>query len=50
MQRLEGDKTTFDISEELDVDFYDVLIYVSRFYDNGLIDKLSTTTEICSKD
>ena len=39
MLRLEGDKTIFDIAEELDMEFSSVLDYVNKFYDKGLIIK-----------
>lgn len=36
MLRMEGDKTLFDIAEELDMEYNDVLGYVNRFLENGL--------------
>ena len=39
MLRLEGDKSIFDIAEELDMEFNDVLNYVNKFLDKGLIEK-----------
>ena len=39
MLRLEGDKSIFDIAEELDMEFNDVLHYVNRFLEKGLIAK-----------
>lgn len=39
MLRLEGDKNIFDIAEELDMEFNDVLNYVNNFFDKGLIIK-----------
>jgi len=40
MLRLEGDKSIFDISKELDLEFKDVLDFVNKFYDKGLITKM----------
>lgn len=40
MLRLEGDKSIFDIAEELDMEFNDVLNYVNRFFNKGLIRKI----------
>ena len=39
MLRLEGDKSIFDIAEELDMDYYEVLNYIDKFYEKGLIEK-----------
>lgn len=39
MLRLEGDKSIFDISEELDMEFNDVLNYINKFLEKGLIAK-----------
>ena len=39
MLRLEGDKSIFDIAEELDMDYKDVLDYMDKFHKNGLIEK-----------
>jgi aminopeptidase-like protein len=39
MLRLEGDKSIFDIAEELGLEFNDVLSYVNRFSEKGLITK-----------
>lgn len=36
---LEGDKSIFDIAEELEMNFYDVLNYVNKFFENDLIEK-----------
>lgn len=41
MLMLEGDKSIFDISEELDMEFIDVLDYVNKFADKGLIEKIN---------
>jgi len=41
MLRLEGDKSVFDCSRELKLNFYDVLEYLERFYENDLIEKLT---------
>jgi aminopeptidase-like protein len=41
MLQLEGDKSVFDIAEGLQIEFEDVLGYVNRFYDKGLIRKHS---------
>jgi len=38
MLRLEGDKSVFDIADELDMEFNDVLSYVNKFLDKKLID------------
>lgn len=40
MLRLEGDESVFDIAEELDMDFKEVLNLVDKFYDKNLIKKL----------
>ena len=40
MLRLEGDKSVFDIAEELNMDFEDVLDFVNKFYDNNLVKKV----------
>jgi len=39
MLRLEGDKSIFDIAEELDMEFNDVLNYMNKFLEKGLITK-----------
>jgi aminopeptidase-like protein len=39
MLRFEGDKSVFDIAEELQIEFEDVLGYVNKFHQNGLIQK-----------
>jgi len=39
MLRLEGDKSIFDISEELDMGFSDVLNSINKFLEKGLIEK-----------
>lgn len=39
MLRLEGDMSIFDIAEELDMKFKDVLDYVNKFYEKDLIEK-----------
>ena len=39
MLRLEGDKSIFDIAEELDMEFNDVLNYVNKILEKGLIAK-----------
>jgi len=39
MLKLEGDMSIFDIAEELDMEFKDVLDYVNKFHDKGLITK-----------
>ena len=36
---LEGDKTVFDIAEGLDMEFHDVLNYLNKFSEKGLIEK-----------
>lgn len=40
MLRLEGDKSIFDISEELDMEFNDVLNYINKFLEKGLVKKI----------
>jgi len=40
MLRLEGDKSVFDIAEELDMEFNNVLDYLNRFFEKGLIIKI----------
>jgi len=39
MLMLDGDKSVFDISEDLNMDFYDVLNYINKFLENNLIDR-----------
>jgi aminopeptidase-like protein len=39
MLMLEGDKSIFDIAEELDLEFFDVLYYVDSFFKKGLVSK-----------
>lgn len=39
MLSLEGNKNIFDIAEELDMEFNDVLDYVNKFLEKGLIEK-----------
>jgi len=39
MFRMEGDKSIFDIAEELDMDYYEVLDYINKFHKKGLIEK-----------
>ena len=39
MIRFEGNHTVFDIAEELDLDFWEVLAYVEKFFIKGLIRK-----------
>lgn len=39
MLNLDGDKSVFDIAEELDIEFNDVLNYIDKFFDKGLIKK-----------
>jgi aminopeptidase-like protein len=40
MLLLEGDKSIFDISEEIGLEFNEVLTYVNEFLENGLIKKI----------
>ncbi len=40
MLKLEGDKSIFDIAEDLDMEFSDVLNYANKFYEKGLIEKI----------
>jgi len=40
MLNIEGDKSIFDIAEKLDIEFYDVLNYVNKFLENGLVRKI----------
>jgi aminopeptidase-like protein len=40
MLRFEGDKSVFDISEELGMEFNEVLNYVNKFYEKSLIAKI----------
>jgi aminopeptidase-like protein len=40
MLSLEGDKSVSDIAEELDMEFDDVLNYVNKFLEKGLIAKM----------
>ena len=40
MLRLEGDKTIFDITEELEMEFDDVLNYVNKFIEKELVKKV----------
>lgn len=39
MLRLEGNKTIFEISQELDMDFFVVYDFLEKFYDNDLLSK-----------
>jgi len=39
MLNLEGDKSVFDIAEELDMEFNDVFDYLNKFLEKGLIEK-----------
>jgi aminopeptidase-like protein len=39
MLRMEGDQSIFDIASEVGLKFKDVLDYVNKFYDRGLIEK-----------
>ena len=39
MLNFEGDKSVFDITEELDMEFGNVLNYINRFLKNGLVKK-----------
>lgn len=39
MLRLEGDKSVFDIAEELDMNYYEVLDYINMFYEKGLVER-----------
>jgi len=41
MLSLEGDESLFDIAERLDMDFYDVLNYVNKFLEKGLVRKIT---------
>ena len=41
MMKLEGDYSIFDIAEELDIEFIEVLNYVNKFIDHDLVKKLS---------
>jgi len=40
MLRLEGDRTVYDIAEELGLPYHDVLGYLERFREHGLIETL----------
>ena len=40
MLRLEGDKTVFDIAEELNMGFNEVLDYLNKFFEKGLVTKI----------
>jgi aminopeptidase-like protein len=42
MLRLEGDRTVYDIAEELGLDYRDVLDYIERFRSHGLVEALPT--------
>lgn len=48
MLRLEGDKSIFDIADELDMDFNTVLKYMNRFLKEELIEKLENDNLIRS--
>lgn len=39
MMRLEGDRSVFDIAEELDMDFYEVLGFIDKFLEKKLVGK-----------
>lgn len=41
MLRLEGDKSVFDIAEELDMDFREVRAYLDKFYEKNIIEKIN---------
>jgi aminopeptidase-like protein len=40
MLRFDGDHTLIDITEELDLDFWDIHSYACRFFEKGLIKKV----------
>lgn len=40
MLRFEGDESIFDIAEELDMEFYEILEWVNKFLEKGLIKRL----------
>lgn len=40
MLRLEGDKSCFDIAEELEMDFADALDYISKLFEKGFVEKV----------
>ncbi len=44
MLSLEGDKSIFDIAEELSMDFEEVLSYTDKFFAQGLIKKVGIKT------
>ncbi len=40
MHNLEGDKSIFDLAQEFDMDFYDVLGFVDKMLGKGLVTKV----------
>lgn len=40
MLKLEGDKSIFDIAEELEMKFNDVLKFVNKLFDNNLVERI----------
>lgn len=44
MLKLEGDRSIFDIADELDMKFDDVLNYLNKFFEKGLIKKYKPPT------
>jgi DNA-binding transcriptional regulator LsrR (DeoR family) len=45
MMRFEGDRTVFDIAEELGLDYWIVREYVERFREKGLVEALPVPGE-----
>jgi aminopeptidase-like protein len=45
MLRLEGDRTVYDIAEELGLAYHEVLGYIERFREQGLVEALPTPSE-----
>jgi len=40
MYEFEGDKSVFDIAEKFEIDFFDMLNYINKFLEKGLITKV----------
>ncbi len=46
MLRLEGDRTVYEIAEELGLPYRDVLDYLERFRGQGLVEALPTPADL----
>jgi aminopeptidase-like protein len=45
MMRFEGDRTVFDIAEEVGLDYWEVRAYVERFREKGLVEAVAVPSE-----